>query len=312
MIAALVCSATLVATPAPAYSVNQVGKMIGQEALCFAFAPSGYRFAAGMADNSVKVFDAKTRKTLKTLKGHKFPARAVAWSPKGRRIASGAENAEIRVWDVKSGNSFSLTGHQRGIQWLAFNRSGTRLLSTSDDDTLRVWDLNKRKTVLTIKGNGINLYGARYNRAGTRIIVGTLGKGMCLYSASNGKLLKSFGEHGGVGVNDVDINSSYTRAVTAGRDGKVGVWDLKKSKRISYLQGHKDWVMRVSLSPNGRLLASSAADGTVRVWDMNGLKPVATLQNQSYMGSPVAWSASSGYLVTIGSDYFVRIYTVTK
>lgn len=312
MLTTMICAAMFAPAAAPAYEVNSAGALLGQEVLAFAFAPSGYRFVAGMADRSVKIFDAKTRKTMRVFTGHKFPCRAVAWSPKGTRIASGAENAEIRVWDLKTGNHFSLRGHQRAIQALWFSRDGKKLISTADDDVIRVWDLNKKKSVLMIKGAGVNVYGARFDRSGRRIIAASLGKGMIVYNASTGKAAKSYGEHRGVGVNDVDVNSGYTRAVTAGRDGNVGVWNLSNGKRISYLRGHKDWVVRVALSPNGKLLASSSSDGTVRVWDMSTLQEVKTIPNKTGIGSPLAWNAGSSFLATVGADNYTRLYTVTK
>jgi WD40 repeat protein len=292
-------------------SVTPAGALLGQEGLALAFAPSGTRFVAGMADNTVKVFDARTRQTVKVYSGHRFPVRAVAWSPNGKWIASGAENAEIRVWDVASGHSFTLTGHQRAIQHLAFDARSTRLVSTSDDDTVRVWNLSTRKTELTIRGAGVNVYGARFTRDGSRLVIATLGKGLCLYHPKTGALLKAFGEHGNTGVNDGDVNPSGTKAVSAGRDGKVGVWDLKGGKRLTYLSGHTDWVVRVSVSPNGKFVASSSSDGTVRVWNVENYRLIGTLSNQNLTGSPLAWSADSTYLLTTASDGFIRIYRVT-
>ncbi len=292
-------------------SVTPAGALLGQEGLALAFAPSGTRFVAGMADNTVKVFDAKTRQTIKVYLGHRFPVRAVAWSPNGKWIASGAENAEIRVWDVATGSAFVLTGHQRAIQHLAFDSASSRLVSTSEDDTVRVWDLKGRKVALTIRGAGVNVYGARFTRDGSRLVVATLGKGLCLYHPKTGALLKAFGEHGNAGVNDGDVNAPGTLAVSAGRDGKLGIWDLRAGKRLTYLSGHTDWVIRVSLSPNGKFLASSSSDGTVRVWSVQNYRLIAVLQDQNLMGSSLAWSADSTYLLTTGSDGFIRIYKVS-
>lgn len=292
-------------------TVTAAGAFLGQEALCFAFAPTGTQFAAGMADMSVKVFDAKTRATVKTFRGHRLAVQAVDWSPKGDKIASGDGKAEIRVWDVKTGASYSLKGHQRGIIALDFNPTAGKLVSTGDDDVVKVWDLQKKKAVVTILGKGVNLYGARFDATGTKILVATLGKGLCVYNAANGQLIKAYGGHSSLGVNQLANHDKLARYFSAGRDGAIGVWSPSLEKPITYLRGHTDWVVNVAVSPNGRFLASSSSDGTVRVWDVKSLTCVATLKDQSYVGAPLAWSPSSGYLLTCAKDNFIRTYIVT-
>jgi len=308
----VVLSAALCAASGSAYRVVLSGKLLGEEALSVAFAPSGSQFVCGMADFSVKIFDAKTRQTIKVFRGHNLPVRAVAWSPKGDRIASGSENAQIRVWNVKTGESVIMQqpGHIRSISHLAFDPTGKRLVSTGDDDTIRVWDIATRKSVLLIKGNGINVYNARFDSTGQRIVAASLGKGLIVYNAKTGAPVFSL-QHS-PGANDADINAGFTRAVSAGRDGNLALWDLKNRKRITFLRGHTDWVISAAISPTGALAASSSSDGTVIVWDLNAMKPVAKLEGQSYSGSPVAWSASGGFLVTVAADNYPRIYTVSK
>jgi WD40 repeat protein len=295
-----------------AYKVVSSGKLLGEEALSVAFAPSGSQFVCGMADNSVKIFDAKTRQTTKVFKGHTLPVRAVAWSPKGDKIASGSENAQIRVWNIKTGESVVMQqpGHIRSISNLAFDPTGKKLVSTGDDDTIRVWDIATRRSTLLIKGGGINVYNARFDSSGSRIVAASLGKGLIVYNAKTGAAV--FALNHPPGANDIDLNSSFSRAVSAGRDGNVAFWDVKARKRITFLRGHTDWVVQAAISPNGALAASSSSDGTVIVWDLKTLKPIAKLEGQSYTGSPLAWSASSGFLVTVAADNFLRIYTVTK
>jgi WD40 repeat protein len=299
----------------PAIAVTPAGAILGQEALSLAAAPSGTKFAAGMADKSIKIFDAKTRATTATLTGHNFPARAVAWSPKGDKLASGSENGELRIWNLKTGATIaSVKGaHIRNVNAVWFNAQGTRLISTGDDDVTEVWDVAAfKKPLFRILGKGANIYGSRWDPSGQRIVAGSLANGVLIYNGVNGVPAKSLGGHPGVGANDVDLNTTGTRALSAGRDNAIGLWDLKKGQRISYLRGHEDWVTRVKFDPTGRYAASSSTDGTVRVWDVAGMKSVWRIDRMSPTGSPLAWVAGGNLLATIGDDNYIHIFTFAR
>ncbi|MBM2614345.1 hypothetical protein JIG36_02085 [Actinoplanes sp. LDG1-06] len=78
-------------------------------------------------------------------------------------------------------------------------------------------------------------------------------------------------EHPGGGA--TSVVSGPGGPITAGRDGRVYLWD---GARATPLTGHGGEVTGLALA--GRLLASSGNDGTVRLWDLTTRKPVRTLQ----------------------------------
>ncbi len=285
---------------------------IYQEPVSFAFAPTGTQFVAGMADSTIRIYDAKTRQEIRrfSVPGRPFPCPAVAWSPTGGRFAAGAENASIHIFPVAGGKPITLTGHLRPIQALAFDKTGKKLVSTGQDDVIRVWDLNKNKCVVTIPGKGVNVYFAKFDNTGSKIVCATLGKGIQIYNATSGQLIRSFGGHSGMGVNNADFNSTFTRAVSAGRDSRLTIWNLANSQKIKDCIGHKDWVINVSVSPNGKYFASSGADGTVRIWRMDSGSSAGQMERMNFVGSPLAWSASSGYLLAMDEMNKIKIILV--
>ena len=305
---------SLIASVVFGQAVNLISSAgtIYQEPVSFAFAPSGTQFVAGMADSTIKIFDAKTRQVIRKfdLPGRPFQCPAVAWSPSGGRIAAGAENASIHIFPLAGGKPITLTGHLRPIQALNFDKTGKKLVSTGQDDVIRVWDLNKNKSVLTILGKGVNVYFAKFDNSGTKLICATLGKGIQIYNSTTGQLIRSMGGHGGLGVNNADINSTFTRAVSAGRDAKLSIWNPTNGQKLRDCIGHKDWVINVAVSPNGKYIASSGADGTVKVWKMDSGASVGSMDRMSFVGSPLAWSASSGYLLTMDEMNKLKVLIV--
>jgi WD40 repeat protein len=75
----------------------------GSTVLVLGFSPDGAYLAAGTADNSVVVIDAKTRKSITTLKGHTDEIQCVAFSPDSKLLATCAgqeKEVTVRLWPV--------------------------------------------------------------------------------------------------------------------------------------------------------------------------------------------------------------------
>ncbi len=59
------------------------------------------------------------------------------------------------------------------------------------------------------------------------------------------------------------------RALLAGGDGIITLWDARSDAALGKLQGHMKGVRCLELSRDGRLLASGGEDGTARTWDVS-------------------------------------------
>jgi WD40 repeat protein len=63
-----------------------------------AWSPDGTRIVSGSDDDTLRIWDASTGKSLRTLTGHGSAVGSVAWSPDGRRIVSGSWDDTLRIW----------------------------------------------------------------------------------------------------------------------------------------------------------------------------------------------------------------------
>ena len=44
------------------------------------------------------------------------------------------------------------------------------------------------------------------------------------------------------------------------------LWNVATGQRIAVLEGHKEAVVSLAFSPDGKLLASGSADATAKLW----------------------------------------------
>lgn len=293
-------------------TVKFVKSVPGLRPLAYAPGPSGGWVAMTLENNSVRIFNAETRVTSKTLLGHPQPAFAIAWSADGAWLATGDESARIMLWDARTGAKLKeVRQHTRGIQNLSFNLGRTMLLSTGKDDAVKVWDLATHKVIQTVLGQGANLYSATFHPKGLTFATGTIGSGARIYDAKTG-IAKNFLTAPSVQeVNDVAFNPAGTRLVTSARAGATRIWDLTTLKGINNMAGHGDWVVKARFSPNGKYLATSSSDKTVRIYNAHSYKQVALIENQSPVGSSLAWTADGKWLLTTGGDDALQIHAIT-
>ena len=67
--------------------------------------PNGKYIISGSRDSTIKIWDIKTEKCLKTLEGHKYSVNSVAISPNGKYIVSGSSDSTIKIWNIKTGEN---------------------------------------------------------------------------------------------------------------------------------------------------------------------------------------------------------------
>ncbi|NWI08369.1 UTP15 protein, partial [Crypturellus soui] len=104
-------------------------------------------FVTGSYDHTVKVFDARIKKSVMTIE-HGQPVESVLLFPSGGLLVS-AGGRYVKVWDVLKGGQLlvSLKNHHKTVTCLCLNSSGQRLLSGSLDRHVKIYSTTSYKVV---------------------------------------------------------------------------------------------------------------------------------------------------------------------
>jgi len=108
--------------------------------LAVAYSPDGKLLAAAGAAGAIRVWDARTRRLLARLTGHRGPVTALAFSRDSSLLVSGSTDKTVRVWDIAARAPLvRLTGHTSSVNAVAFSPDGAAVASTDLDGTVRLW-----------------------------------------------------------------------------------------------------------------------------------------------------------------------------
>jgi len=265
-------------------------------------------------DGTVRLFDAAKTQTRFQLKGHPQSVQAVAFNRAGTILASGDLSARIYLWDTKKGTKIREfprdKGHTKGIIGIAFSPDGTKIATVGNDDVIKVWKTTGGNPIATILGMGANFYGIAYTSSGA-ILTGTLSDGLRIYNGSTYQLAGVMSVPGGQGVNGIAANGEGSMALTAGRDGKLLMWNVPARKKVQTYLNHTDWIVNTAVSPNGKVGASASVDLTVNIWDLATGKSIAKIANTSPIGSQIGFTGDGKYFIATTASDGLSVYTVS-
>ncbi len=219
----------------------------------------------------VWLYEAATSRALALLPTESS-VHAVAFSLDGT-LASGLVNGQVELWEVRTGERTGTLSHANP-GWetsVAFSPDGTALATGSGDQVIKLWDVETRRQVGSWKLEG--------NDSSPFLSV--------VFSPDGGGLVSGFG------------------------DGTVRLWDVASQTEVGTLEGPKDLITSVALSPDGALLASAGwRDPTIRLWDVAAQTEVATLRGRTGEVYSVSFSSPDGATLAAGSNHTVRLWDV--
>src|SRR5262249_15601031 len=90
--------------------------------------------------------------------------------------------------------------------------------------------------------------------------------------------------------------------------GEIKVWEAATGSEALRLAGHAVSAYSVVFSPDGRLLASTAADGSLKFWDTLGGLEVRSVRAHNGVVYSVAFSPNGKQVATAGNDRTVKVW----
>ena len=281
-----------------------------------AITPDGRQIVSGSGDSTLKVWDLTTGEEVRTLTGHSSIVTAIAFNPDGQRIASVSFDKSIKIWNLASANNvFKLEQqHQTIVTAVAISLDGKRAVSSSLDGTLKVWNLatGKRLSVFSYPCF-VFAVAIAPNSKQAFASVSTCGELKAFDLTTDREILVSIPKNI-IGVTAIAITPDGHQLLCGLKHmlrASLKVVDLTIAQEIFTLQGHRDWIHSIAVTPDGKRAVSASRDRTLKVWNLTTGEEVYTLTGHRDWVSAAAITPDGCSVVSASKDKTLKVWDLT-
>lgn len=286
--------------------------------------PDGTLLASN-SENSIILWDIKTRTKIRTLRGHLGLVYFLRFSPDGKHLVSSSVDDHAMIWNVADGKAIHRLDGDGGTMWrAAFSPDGSRIATAQDDGSVILWDVTSGRKIRRF--SEAHEQGVRYlefTPDGKHLLTSSADRTAAILEIATGKRLLQVVHHPKVEraratiVNGVQLTPDGSTLITCGYDGYVKFWDARTGKLIREKVYHGGaYVLSIRLSRNGKWLTAVGYDGSTKVLDPYTGKILADLTlNNGEEVSPMVRSAyglNDGILAISHADGRISLWQLKQ
>jgi WD40 repeat protein len=197
--------------------------------------------------------------------------------------------------------------YSQEVYSIQFSPNGQFIAFGNRDRTVQLSDSNG-KNVIILKGHDDAVLSVRFNTDGSLLASSDSQGVIIVWNVKTAKKINSF--RGSPNrIHDIFFHPSEQYLAGISDDNKVYMWDPITGKPLETLVGEKDAVyLSLSMSSNGKLLATGTMDGKIHLWDITKNKLLACLKGHSKSVHSLAFSPDSKTFASAGGDKHVILW----
>ncbi len=292
------------------------------------FSADGNLIVSGSHDNTVKVWDADSGRTLNTFRGHDSWVRSCAFSPDGRTVVSAGHDNRATLWSVTDYEEVRvlqgrvLQGHNDAVLSASFNRDGKSIVTASRDRSAKTWDFATGREIQSFEeGHSFLASNAVFFPDGKRLVTSAVDNTVRFWDVTTGTQTARLDNTGRSAA--LALSPDGKRILTGSHDRAGGqsadkvertarLWDADSKEIVKVLKGHKFEVTAVAYSPDGKWFFTGDSNGRGILWNAETLEEAHRLQSHTGKITSAVFLPDSVRLVTASNDKTVAQWEVAS
>lgn len=287
-----------------------------------AIGKDGQILVSGSYDNTIKLWDLPTGKSVYTLVGHSSTVHSVAISYDKKTVVSGSDDGTIKVWNTSTGqlirtvkDSASERNTATKVQSVSISKDGQKFVSGGDDRTVKIWQLETGKLVQTLHGHSHKVEVVAIAPDNQTIVSGSDDGTIKIWQLETGELIRTI--HGDFGaIYALEISANGETIVSGHGQKQIKIWQLKTGALVRTLYGNFGAVYAVAISPDNKTVATADFLGdslghqtvAIQLWDIATGELIHTLPEYSNRILALCFSPDGKTLISASEDKTIKIW----
>ncbi len=265
-------------------------------------------------DRSIRVWDTKTCKMIRTLSVDSGRFQSLAFSPVSDHLVSGSSDGWVRFWDpLKDDNALYEVRHGPPISVVRVSRDGKLVLAAGKSRPVRIWDFESKSLAAEIPTGQSGAVDVRFAPDGESIVfVSPEGLIRC-GDIETGAIIRVLNPDysSGTRIETLALSDDGETIVTGSYQGSLNIW----SAADGVLQ-HQQLLTLGKIEDlefvQGPLLAALTIGGRLVVYDVEENREYRTLATHHLAGNALARSGNGERLAVGSSDASIKVLDVSE
>jgi len=277
-----------------------------------AFSPDGNYLLTGSYNKTVKIWETKSSRCIKTINNFTSYVKDVMFSSDGKLIGIRTYDHRFSLWKNYLSDPKKILD-KKNIQYANFSIHDKKILITvsnsSNKYVANIWSIHRQpKQICRLIGHDGYIYKASFSPDRKHVATASYDRTARIWDINTGELKSILTDNSGRVINTKFFNNGK-RIITVSGDNKSCIWQVETGLLLYTLNGHKDDITCIDLSPNNQNIVTGSKDQTVRIWSLpDAGKQRYNLSAHKKIITSFCYSNNDKYISTASNDKTVRIW----